>query len=121
MILILLLFLLAVPALEVLVFTLSGLPLWAIFLESALTAALGWRYARREGLDLWTELESDIRNRRLPPEETLDAMLVVLGGWLLIAPGLLTDLAGALLLMRAVRVRLVTEIRAAIRRRIRPR
>ncbi|MBI4083818.1 MAG: FxsA family protein [Candidatus Lambdaproteobacteria bacterium] len=119
MILILLLFLLVVPALEVLVFTLSGLPLWAIFLEAAVTAALGWRYARREGLDLWTELESDITNRRLPPEEALDAMLVVAGGWLLIVPGLLTDLAGALLLVAALRARLVSAIRAAIRAQMR--
>jgi UPF0716 protein FxsA len=79
------------------------------------TAAIGGWFARREGLSLWTELESDVQNRRVPTEEALDAMLVVLGGWALIVPGFVTDVAGAALLVPGVRGLLMAPLRGAIR------
>ncbi|HEX9842481.1 MAG TPA: FxsA family protein, partial [bacterium] len=97
------LLLLVVPWLEVwLLFRLDqALPV--VLLQGVGTAAVGWWFARREDLSLWTELESDIQNHRVPTEEALDAMLMVLGGWGLIVPGWITDVAGAALLVPAVR------------------
>ncbi len=83
------------------------------------TAAVGWWHARREGLDLWTEIESDFQNRRVPTEEALDAMMVVLGGWALIIPGLVTDLFGGVLLVPAVRRVAMEPLRKFLRTRIR--
>jgi UPF0716 protein FxsA len=80
-------------------------------------AAVGWWFARGEDLTLWTELESDIQNRRVPPSEAIDAMLVQLGAWALILPGLLSDAVGIALLIPQVRAELVEPIRGYIRRR----
>ena len=72
------------------------------------TAGVGWWLSRREGPGLWSELESDIQNGRVPTAEALDAMMVVIGGWALIVPGLMTDLLGGALMMPAMR-RIVME------------
>ena len=79
------------------------------------TAGVGWWHARREGLDLWTELESDIQNHRVPTAEALDAMMMMLGGWALIVPGLITDLLGAALLVPAMRRVIMPGLRNLIR------
>jgi len=79
------------------------------------TGLIGWWYARREDLSLWTELESDIQNHRVPTEEGIDAMLMLLGAWGLILPGLLTDMAGAALLVPQVRKYLMEPIRDWLR------
>jgi UPF0716 protein FxsA len=104
---------------------LPWLELWLMFrldqalpvvvLQGVVTAAVGWWFARRERLSLWSELESDIANGRVPTEEALDAMLAVLGGWALIVPGWITDLIGAMLLVPAVRRVLMGPLRGLIR------
>ena len=107
---------LIVPALEI--WLLDSLPVsvaWQVA-WCALTALAGAWPARSEGLSLWSELESDILNHRLPTPEGVDAMLLVLGGWLLIVPGMITDTAGALLILPFTRQALVEPLRGLIRR-----
>lgn len=111
--------------LVILLLGLPGLEFWLFFslepafpvliLQTGATALVGWWFARQEGLDLWSELEADIRNHRVPTEEGLDAMVALLGGWALIVPGWITDLTGAALLVPAVRRLLIEPIRGAIR------
>ncbi len=115
---VILLMLLVLPGVELWVILATGAPLGVTVVIAALTAAVGWWFARQEGLDLWTELESDVHNRRLPTEEGVLAMLAVLGGWALIVPGYLTDVVGAALLVPAVQRALVGPIRATIRARL---
>ncbi|MCZ6472718.1 MAG: FxsA family protein [SAR324 cluster bacterium] len=96
-----------------------GFSLVTVTVLGLVTAAVGWWHARKEGLDLWTELESDFQNGRVPTAEALDAMMMVAGGWALIVPGLITDIVGGVLLVPAIR-RLATEpIRQMIRVRLR--
>jgi len=45
----------------------------------------------------------------------LDAMMEVLGGWLLVIPGWITDLVGGALLVPAVRRQLMAPLRNTIR------
>lgn len=104
-----------VPWLELWLITSLGLALPVVLVEAAATAAVGGWAARQESLSLWTELESDLQNGRVPTEEALDAMLAVLGGWALIAPGLITDLLGAALLVPAVRRVLMEPLRTLLR------
>jgi len=80
-------------------------------------AAVGWWFARGEDLTLWTELESDIQNGRVPTSEAIDAMLVQLGAWALILPGVISDAVGIVLLIPPIRAGLIEPIRAFIRRR----
>jgi UPF0716 protein FxsA len=109
------LLLLGVPGLELWLLIGLDLALPVVIGEAMVTAAVGGWFARSEGLSLWTELESDVQNRRVPTEEALDAMLVVLGGWALIVPGFLTDVAGAVLLVPGVRRVLMAPLRGVIR------
>lgn len=92
-------------------------PMWFTLLWCGGAALVGWRFARREDLTLWTEIESDIQNRRVPTAEGVDALLVLIGAWALIIPGLLSDAVGILLLIPLVRAELIEPIRSFIRRR----
>ncbi len=92
-------------------------PVWFTVLWCGGAAMMGWWFARGEDLSLWTELESDIQNGRVPTAEAVEAMLVQIGAWALIIPGLLSDALGILLLTPPVRAELVEPIRAFIRRR----
>lgn len=107
--------LLVFPWLELWLMFSLGQALAVIVLQGAATAAVGAWFARKEGLSLWTELESDIHNGRVPTEEGLDAMMEVLGGWLLVIPGWITDLVGGALLVPAVRRLLMAPLRNTIR------
>lgn len=108
--------LLILPGLEFWLLISLPFTLTAAIVQGCLTAAAGWWFSRGEGLDFWSELDSDLSNGRVPTEEGLDAMLVVAGGWALIAPGLLTDAAGAALLFPALRRRCIGPARALLRR-----
>ncbi|MEE8435399.1 MAG: FxsA family protein [bacterium] len=107
--------LLVFPWLELWLMFSLGQALAVIVLQGVATAAVGAWFARKEALSLWAELESDIRNGRVPTEEGLDAMMEVLGGWMLVIPGWITDLAGGAMVVPAVRRVLMTPIRNAIR------
>ena len=93
----------------------SPISLWTIVAWCALTAALGWWGQRGEDLTLWSEIESDVQNGRVPTDEAVDAMLAVLGGWALIVPGWLTDVAGGFMMIPQVRQASTRLIRRAVR------
>ncbi len=94
---------LVVPWLELWLMMELGFSLVTAVALAVVTAGTGWWLSRGEGLGLWAELESDVQNGRVPTAEALDAMMVVLGGWGLIIPGLVTDVLGAVLLVPAMR------------------
>jgi len=89
-----------VPLAEVyLLFALSHvlgfLPTVAIVL---VTGVLGAGLAKREGLRVLGRWRSALAEGRMPEEGVLDGLLVLVGGILLITPGVLTDVTGLLLL-----------------------
>ena len=103
------------PWVEFLIIVSLGISAWAAVVWCVATGLVGWWHARKEDLSLWTELESDLQNNRVPTEEGIDAMLKLLGAWALILPGLLTDMLGAALLVPQVRAYLVEPIRDYLR------
>lgn len=103
--------LLIVPFVEVGLLVQMRWPLWGVLLWCSATAAVGAYFARGENWTLWTELESDVQNGRVPTIEAVDAMLTLAGAWGLIVPGLITDALGAPLLVPAVRQVLTGMIR----------
>ncbi|HYH32959.1 MAG TPA: FxsA family protein [Pseudonocardia sp.] len=66
-------------------------------------SVLGLWLARREGVRAAQALAEAVGNRRVPTAELTDGMLVAAGGVLLFVPGLVTDVAGLLLLLPPVR------------------
>jgi UPF0716 protein FxsA len=116
MIWVLLVGLLIVPWIEFWLFLQLHWPMWFTLLWCVGAAAVGWWFARGEDLTLWTELESAIQNKQVPTEEAIDAMLVLIGAWALILPGLLSDAVGILLLIPQMRAELIQPIRNFIRK-----
>jgi len=112
------LLLLIVPSLEIGLIVQSRMPGWLAVVWCLVTTALGWYFARGEDWTLWTELESDVQNGRVPTAEGIEGLLILAGAWGLIIPGLLTDIAGALMLLPPTRRLMVDAIRRAIRDRI---
>ncbi len=70
------------------------------------TATLGWLLVRRQGLLIFWRLRSAAAQGRLPATEIADGMLVAFAAPLLMAPGLITDTLGFLLLIPATRARI---------------
>ncbi len=68
-----------------------------------LTGALGAWAARTQGFYVLARIQEEISRERLPGVHLLDGGLVLVGGVLLITPGLLTDIIGFALMIPAVR------------------
>ena len=69
------------------------------------TGAGGAYLARREGLRALVRVRQDLADGNMPATAVVDAVLIFAAGLVLVTPGVLTDLAGLLLLIRPVRAR----------------
>ena len=67
------------------------------------TGILGGFLARRQGLGVLRKMRSNLIAGRLPAGDLFDGVLVLIGGILLIAPGMITDAIGLLLLIPCTR------------------
>lgn len=83
-----------------------------------LTGMLGAALARREGLKVFQQWQQSLRMGVPPADGVVNGALVLLGGVLLVTPGVLTDILGLLLLIPASRRVFARWTRRAIDRRI---
>ena len=81
----------------------SRVGVWPTLAGVFLTGAVGAALAKREGLRVLVETQRALAEGRVPAEGVLGAVLVLAGGLLLIAPGVLTDVVGLLLLVPPTR------------------
>lgn len=81
-----------------------------------LTGVVGATLARREGVHAWSAVQTELAAGRLPGRKLIEALLVLLAGIVLVTPGVLTDAAGLLLLVRPLRGRLVRKLEERYRR-----
>jgi UPF0716 protein FxsA len=89
---------------------------WTIVLLLA-DAVLGTLLWRSQGRAAWRRFNAAVAEGRVPHREVLDGVLVIFGGALLLTPGFITDVFGALFLLpptRALLRRLLVR-RASIR------
>ena len=116
--LILILLLFFVPVLEILILMQLNyiMPLSTIFLQCVVTLAAGVWLMQSEHFSLWTIVESELHNNRLPAEEVVADLLLLGGGVLLIVPGLLTDALGLAVFIPAVRQECIQLIRKSMRK-----
>ena len=114
----LILLLFFVPVLEILILMQLNyiMPLSTIFLQCVVTLAAGVWLMQGENFSLWTLVESELHNKRLPAEEVLADLLLLGGGVLLIVPGLLTDALGLAIFIPAVRQECIELIRKSMRK-----
>ncbi|MAU06966.1 MAG: hypothetical protein CL923_03195 [Deltaproteobacteria bacterium] len=99
------LFLFLIPVLEITLLLLLAerLPVFSLFTLSGVTAGAGWWFMRSEDFSLWTLIETELQNQRLPTEELLNDFLLWTCGMLLVVPGVVTDAAGFVLLVPVCR------------------
>lgn len=71
------------------------------------TGVTGAWLARREGLRSWRAVQEELTAGRMPGEELVHGLLILVAGVVLITPGVFTDLAGILLLVRPVRTAII--------------
>ncbi len=107
--------LVGVPLLEIFVLVQVGQvigPWWTILLL-IVAGVLGAWLIRREGGRAWRALNDALRSGRMPAREIADGAMILVGGTLMLAPGFVTDLFGALLILpvtRPVARRLLTRV-----------
>ncbi len=82
------------------------------------TGAMGALMARMQGFQVLMQIRDRHREGRVPTNELLSGGLIVVGGLLLVTPGLLTDAVGLALLLPFVRSRVVEWIKDFLRRKI---
>ena len=107
-----------IPILEITLLLLLAelLPLVSLFTLCGVTAGAGWWFMRGEDFSLWTLIETELQNQRLPTEELLNDFLLWTCGMLLVVPGVVTDAAGFMLLVPICREELARWSRLQMRR-----
>lgn len=87
-------------------------PWWTILLLIAAGFA-GSYLVKREGGRAWRALQQALAEHRMPAKELADGALILIGGTLLLTPGFLSDVVGALAILpftRPVARRLLTRV-----------
>lgn len=97
-----------VPIVEVAVFIEVGgrLGLWPTLATIILTAMAGTALLRQQGLATLQRVRESLEANRFPMAEVFDGLCLLVAGALLLTPGFVTDAAGLLLFVPAVRVAL---------------
>ena len=75
----------------------------AVLLLVVLTGATGAYLARLQGLQVMFRVKERLQQGEMPAEDMLDALIIFIAGIVLLTPGLLTDMAGLLLLLPSIR------------------
>ncbi len=81
-----------------------------------ISVAGGW-LMKREGLGVVRRVQAQVQAGRVPGQELVDGLLILVGGALMLTPGFLTDGVGLALLVPPVR----SALRHALGRRLRMR
>ncbi len=71
-----------------------------------ITGVVGASLARFQGFIIFTNIQRDLAEGRMPAPHLLDGLMVLIAGVLLITPGLITDTVGFLLLIPPARARI---------------
>ena len=86
-------------------------------LLSSVTAVGGLWLMREEDFSIWTLVEIELQQRRLPTDELWQAFLLWLAGGLLLVPGVLTDALGLSLTVPDIRSALIDQLNRYFRQR----
>ena len=92
-------------------------PLFTIVLVIA-TGFAGASLARLQGMQTVIKIQENYKQGIMPGDEIIDAFLILVAGIVLITPGLLTDIAGILLLIPQTRLTFKRFITNAFKKRV---
>jgi UPF0716 protein FxsA len=105
MIFYLFLLLIVLPLAEILILIKIGLAtsVWIPIAIVLATGIIGSALARWQGFKVLDRVRDDLSAGRVPADSLIDALLVLVAGGLFILPGVLTDIAGIVLLVPQTR------------------
>ena len=83
------------------------------------TGFFGAYLARAQGLMVIQDMRRDLAEGRMPAPRLIDGVMILIAGVLLITPGLITDIAGFLLLLPAVRAGIRRWLKGKIEQKLR--
>ena len=94
-----------IPLIELVILIKVGsyIGLWPTIMIVILTGILGAALARQQGFMIINKIKTDVNSGRVPAQELIDGLLVLVGGIVLLTPGFLTDICGFLLLIPQTR------------------
>ena len=117
----LLLIFILVPILEMALLIRLGqlLGFWPTIGLVIATGAIGALLAKSQGLRVLSAIQADLASGRPPASRLVDGFLILLGGVLLLTPGLITDTAGFLLLLPFTRSRMKESLRRRFEKMVR--
>jgi UPF0716 protein FxsA len=92
---------------------------WTLLLVLA-TSLLGAWVLRREGPRSWRAFRADLRERRPPGPNVTDGLVVLVGGVLMVLPGFVSDVVGALLVAPPTRRLAAGGVQSVLTRRLSP-
>ena len=120
MLLRLMLLFILVPLIELAILVYLGTIIGALYtvLLVVATGILGAIMARHQGLAALSRIRSSIKSGIMPANELFDGALILAGGLLLLAPGIITDIVGFAVLVPQTRRIIGRWIRSLIHRRI---
>lgn len=90
-----------IPALEIGVFIwIGGIvgPWWVVTLIF-LSGILGITLAKQQGLETWHKARLFMQNGKIPTEQLIDGICILIGAIFLFAPGFITDIVGLFLVI----------------------
>ena len=102
----LLLLFISVPLIEVLILIKLGslFGFWPTIFLVIGTGILGAYLAKLYGLTIWYKIQQDLNAGLMPADKLVDGLLILIGGIVLLTPGLLTDILGFMLLIPFTRM-----------------
>jgi UPF0716 protein FxsA len=94
-----------VPIIEIYVIIQIGslIGVWPTVALLIADAVLGSMLLRHQGRGAWRRFNTALAERRFPGREVADGLLIAIGGTLLLTPGFVTDIFGAILLIPPTR------------------
>ncbi|MFQ6673993.1 MAG: FxsA family protein [Fidelibacterota bacterium] len=101
----LLLIFIGLPFVEMMILIKLGqtIGFWPTMLLVIATGVVGAALAKTQGLRTWYQIQRELEMGKLPAGKLVDGLLILVGGIVLLTPGLLTDLLGFILLIPTTR------------------
>ena len=81
---------------------------------NVLTGFLGASLARSQGLSTLRRIQKEMREGRPPAQELVEGVMILIGGVVLLTPGILTDLFGFAMLLPGFRKSLASKFKASL-------
>ena len=115
----LLLLFILVPLVELALLIYIGMVIgpWYTIAIVVCTGILGAVLAKSQGTAILNRIRSSLEQGTLPPDDLLSGALILVGGLVLLTPGMITDIIGFSLLIPATRRAIAGWLRGAIQRK----